>query len=555
MSTRSYSWTFYLSLLLLSILQAYSTELFDDEAYYWVYAQFLDWGYFDHPPMIALLIKMGISLFPGELGVRFFIVLMGVATIWLIEKILQPNDKKLFYVLVLNTALLQIGGILAVPDVPLLFFIALFFWAYQRFEEKANGWSALFLAQSIALLLYSKYHGLLIILFTLFSNIQLLKRWYTWLVILLSILLFLPHAYWQWQHGFPSIQYQLFERVSPPYRFWFTTDYLLGQLLITGPLTGWLLIGSALKYRTQTSTEKAMYWSVVGTFLLFFISSFRSRTEANWTAMLLVPLIVLAYQYLKQETSLSKWLYRLLPFSLIIVLAIRVFMLLDIDPIKGVPKDEFHGNKEWAKAIREKANGLPVIFINSYQMASKYWFYTGDPSFSLNTLRYRRSQYNYWPMEQQLIGSKIMVVGSMDVPRLKDSIHTKKGKLATEVVDGFRSFSGILLSSMDKLQPNANGVLEAAVGINAFQQEVLDLVLWHRPKIMLIVYQDGEKEPLVIPTGKRLFPDFVNQVFVRIPIPDTLTKEKYTVRWGLAVEGFPEPTINSKVYTLLSARK
>lgn len=555
MSTRSYSWTFYLSLLLLSILQAYSTELFDDEAYYWVYAQFLDWGYFDHPPMIALLIKMGISLFPGELGVRFFIVLMGVATIWLIEKILQPNDKKLFYVLVLNTALLQIGGILAVPDVPLLFFIALFFWAYQRFEEKANGWSALFLAQSIALLLYSKYHGILIILFTLFSNIQLLKRWYTWLVILLSILLFLPHAYWQWQHGFPSIQYQLFERVSPPYRFWFTTDYLLGQLLITGPLTGWLLIGSALKYRTQTSTEKAMYWSVVGTFLLFFISSFRSRTEANWTAMLLVPLIVLSYQYLKQETSLSKWLYRLLPFSLIIVLVIRVFMLLDIDPIKGVPKDEFHGNKEWAKAIREKANGLPVIFTNSYQMASKYWFYTGDPSFSLNTLRYRRSQYNYWPMEQQLIGSKIMVVGSMDMPWLKDSIHTKKGKLATEVVDGFRSFSGILLSSMDKLQPNANGVLEAAVGINAFQQEVLDSVLWHRPKIMLIVYQDGEKEPLVIPTGKRLFPDFVNQVFVRIPIPDTLTKDKYTVRWGLAVEGFPEPTINSKVYTLLSARK
>ena len=556
MSTRSStSWLFYISLLLLSFLQASTTELFDDEAYYWVFAQFLDWGYFDHPPMIALLIKMGISLLPGELGVRFFIVLMGVATIWLIEKILQPDDKKLFYVLVLNTALLQIGGIMAVPDVPLLFFTAIFFWAYQRFTEKETVWSALLLAQSIALLLYSKYHGILIVLFTLFSNIQLLKRWYTWLVIMIAIALFLPHVYWQWQHGFPSIQYQLFERVSPPYRFSFTTDYLLGQLLITGPLTGWLLIVSALKYRTQTSTEKAMHWSVVGTFLLFFISSFRSRTEANWTVMLMVPLIVLAYQYLKHENSLSKWLYRLLPFSLVIVLVIRVFMLLDIDPIKGIPKDEFHGNKEWAKAIREKAKGLPVIFTNSYQRASKYWFYTGDPSFSLNTMRYRRSQYNYWPMEQQLIGSKIMVVGSMDVPRLKDSIQTKKGKLATEVVDGFRSFSGIILSSMDKLQPNANGVLEAAVSINAFQQEVLDSVLWHRPKIMLIIYQDGKKEPLVIPTGKRLFPDFVNQVFVRMPIPDTLTKDKYTVRWGLAVEGFPEPTINSKVYTLLSGRK
>ena len=555
MNTRSSSWLFYISLLLLSFLQAYSTELFDDEAYYWVYAQFIDWGYFDHPPMIALLIKMGITLLPGELGVRFFIVLMGVATIGMIEKILQPNDKKLFYVLVLNTALLQIGGILAVPDIPLLFFTAVFFWAYQRFEEKTNGWSALFLAQSIALLLYSKYHGVLVILFTLFSNIQLLKRWYTWLVIIIAIALFLPHAYWQWQHGFPTIQFQLFERVSPPYRFSFTTDYILGQLLITGPLTGWLLIWAALKYRTQTSTEKAMYWSVAGTFLLFLISSFRTRTEANWTAMLMVPLIVLAYPYLKQETSLSKWLYRLLPFSLIIVLTLRVFMLLDIDPIKGVPKDEFHSNKDWAKAIHEKAKGFPVIFTNSYQRASKYWFYTGEPSFSLNTLRYRRSQYNYWPMEQQLIGSKIMVVGSMGTPRLKDSIFTKKGKLAAEFVDGFRSFSGITLSSMDKLQPNANGILEVAVSINAFEQGILDSTLWYRPRIMMIIYQDAAKEPLVISTGKRLFPDYVNQVFVRIPIPDSLKKEQYTVKWGLEVEGFPEPTINSKVFTLLTGRK
>lgn len=54
----------YIVLLLLGFLQAATTELFDDEAYYWVYAQFLDWGYFDHPPMIALLVKMGITLCP-----------------------------------------------------------------------------------------------------------------------------------------------------------------------------------------------------------------------------------------------------------------------------------------------------------------------------------------------------------------------------------------------------------------------------------------------------------------------------------------------------------
>ena len=40
----------------------------------------------------------------------------------------------------------------------------------------------------------------------------------------------------------------------------------------------------------------------------------------------------------------------------------------------------------------------PVVFINTYQLASKYWFYSGDTSFSLNGNRYRRNNYNFWPL-------------------------------------------------------------------------------------------------------------------------------------------------------------
>ena len=62
---------FYAAWLVLALIQAWGTELFDDEAYYWVYSKFLDWGYFDHPPMIAVLIKIGYFIFPSELGVRY----------------------------------------------------------------------------------------------------------------------------------------------------------------------------------------------------------------------------------------------------------------------------------------------------------------------------------------------------------------------------------------------------------------------------------------------------------------------------------------------------
>ena len=45
---------------------------------------FPTWGYFDHPPMIAILIKAGTFFFQGELGVRFFIVILNTLTLYII---------------------------------------------------------------------------------------------------------------------------------------------------------------------------------------------------------------------------------------------------------------------------------------------------------------------------------------------------------------------------------------------------------------------------------------------------------------------------------------
>ena len=53
---------FYFYVLIGSIsgaVQARCTGLHPDEAYYFQFSQTLDWGYFDHPPMIALLIRAG----------------------------------------------------------------------------------------------------------------------------------------------------------------------------------------------------------------------------------------------------------------------------------------------------------------------------------------------------------------------------------------------------------------------------------------------------------------------------------------------------------------
>src|SRR6478735_8889000 len=121
---------FFVVWTLLNFIQAGFTVLLNDEAYYWVYSNYLDWGYFDHPPMVALLIKAGYALFHNEFGVRFFTVLLNTFTLLILYRLLPRKNDQLFYTIAGSIALLQLGGFIAVPDMPLVFFVALFFLSY-----------------------------------------------------------------------------------------------------------------------------------------------------------------------------------------------------------------------------------------------------------------------------------------------------------------------------------------------------------------------------------------------------------------------------------------
>src|ERR1700744_4141124 len=74
---------------ILNAIQAYTMELQADEAYYWMYSRYLDWGYFDHPPMVALFIRLGDSLMHNEFGLRMLTVFASSVSIYLLWLILK----------------------------------------------------------------------------------------------------------------------------------------------------------------------------------------------------------------------------------------------------------------------------------------------------------------------------------------------------------------------------------------------------------------------------------------------------------------------------------
>lgn len=544
-SPNAYRILFYLSWVFINLLQAWMTELFDDEAYYWVCSRFLDWGYFDHPPMIALLIRLGTIFLPSEIGVRIFPVLLTTFSIYLLEKLVDPKNKLLFYCIILNILILQLGGILAVPDIPLFFFTVLFFLAYKRLIQSAGLVQILLLAVIIALLIYSKYHGLLVVFFTLLSNLKLFNKRSSYLVALFSMILLIPHFIWQFNHGYPSIQYQLFERVSPPYRLNFTTDFILGQLLVAGPLAGWLIIWSALKNKPFTDVDRAMYFSIIGFYALFFLSSFFTRTELNWTIPILVPLVSLSYHYLSYDKIKARWLYWITPFTLAIALVIRIFMVVDFYPVKSIPKDEFHQNKTWAAEIKRQAAGLPVVFTNSYQRASKYWFYSGDTSFSLNTFRYRRNGYNFWPIEHWLQQKKIVLIGSEQADFMPQTFTTPRMNHSFIKIDSFHSNSQVAIIGAS-LIVEKNNLVKCTLKIE-YPMSYLEFAPKTNSKIVLMINPLNKSKPTLVET-----PYLINgrndQLKFKLRLPN-LPDQQYTIRWGLT-NSFAEPTINSRAYKL-----
>jgi hypothetical protein len=110
---------------------------------------------------------------------------------------------------------------------------------------------------------------------------------------------------WQYTHGFPSVRYHLIERNATNYQSGFTVEYITGQILLAGPLIGWLLLWAAFAYKPADLFEKALKWSLVGIYGLFFVATFKGRSEANWTVPAFVGLIVLANKYLQESGCLS----------------------------------------------------------------------------------------------------------------------------------------------------------------------------------------------------------------------------------------------------------
>jgi hypothetical protein len=530
------------TLFILNLIQAANTELLDDESYYWAYSRFPAWGYFDHPPMIAVMIRIGYFFFRNEFGVRLLSVIFSSFSIYIIGLLINQKNDKLFYAIIFSLVLLQLAGILAVPDTPLIFFSSLFFLTYRNFLQRITIMNTVLLGLAMSLMLYSKYQAVLIIVFTLFSNPRLLLKYKAWLSVMIAFMLYLPHVYWQYHHGFPSIKYHLFERENTPYDWTNTLNYLGGQMLIVGPLSGIIILWGALHYSPKDLLEKALKYVLAGFYIFFLLVTLKNDVEANWTLPVLIPVVVLGHQYLIKQNRLRRWVFRLLPLTLMIITAYRIYLMVDIYPKGLIGREEFHGNKRWVENIRQHSNGSPVVFLDSYQRASKYWFYSGQPSFSLNTPYYHRNNYNFWNLEDSLRGKPVYLVGVCDlsIKKPNDSLTVQQWDFPAcgKLINSYYSFSNLMIRQI-KNNVQLTNYSSLPVSDSHLNDQV-QLYIYHGDRVLKIFSTGISLNTLMNsrpPISKFLPPDLPGGVYiVCLAIPScvedlpSLNSEKMFIR-------------------------
>lgn len=392
-------------IFLLNAIQAFFTPLIDDEAYYWVWSQRLSWGYFDHPPMVAWWIKPGFALLQNELGVRLMTILAAALGYGIFGHFLRLKNRSEFWLyslMYLSFVMFQVFSFITTPDAPLLFFSIIYLVIWRRFLDKQNWVNTVLLGVIMALLMYSKYHAALLILFSIFPVFwQLRLSRYIYFAIMFGILLYLPHLWWQWNHDFVSLEFHLVRRsVHDHFKFNFITDYLLAILYTGSPLLFYFVAKRLLKMHWKNWFEKSMYWTVVTSIIFLFLLTFKTYVQAQWILVALVPMFYLLFEYLRENLRYISIAKKLAIAGAFLLMAGRVYMMIPDPPIKI----QYHGYKSFMQAAGEKTDHLAAF--EKYQYTSLFNFYNFPDKLARNivTNENRKSQYDIWQSEEDLQG-------------------------------------------------------------------------------------------------------------------------------------------------------
>lgn len=331
------------ALVVLRLIAAAVTPLTFDEAYYWTWAKHLAGGYYDHPPMVAVVIRLGIMI-AGDtaFGVRLVSILLALPMSWAIYRSARIlfNDARIATAatIFLNATLMaSVGTTIVTPDAPLMVAASfvLFFLAKVWQTGRGVWWLAVGVAVGAGLL--SKYTALFfgaqILLWLLLVKDQ--RRWlaspWPYLGGVVAFAVFSPVILWNADHQWVSFIKQLGRaRVEGmtlkylgemiPTQFAFATP----SVFILGVFGLYALARARAAHAAGATLINVSVWMI---FLYFVWHALHARVEANWLGPV-YPAFAIAAAYAAWGTTWNPREQRTMNWSRRLALPIGVILFV-----------------------------------------------------------------------------------------------------------------------------------------------------------------------------------------------------------------------------------
>ena len=336
---------------LIRCITAYSIELGNDEVYYRMYAQHLQWNYFDHPPIVGWLIRFTTAnlYFNNELFIRSGAIISAAITTWFIflsgSKL--NNVYTGYLAAVIYTATLYgsiIAGTFILPDSPQMvcwaagIYLLISITKYKRVNRTQKRKLLLFgVVAGIGLLckIHTVFLWLGLLLYIIQYNRQWLKQPVLYLSGFISLLLFYPVIKWNIDNHFVTYLYHS-NRVN-------ITDggidigsfltFTGGQVFYSNPIIFFFIILSTLaafKNNLPLSTSHKrllLYCSLPLIIIATGISLFKNVLP-HWTGPAYYGLVLLTAGYFTKRKITTGFEKRLMPKPLLAACSFQLLVIV-----------------------------------------------------------------------------------------------------------------------------------------------------------------------------------------------------------------------------------
>lgn len=295
------------------VVLAFTLELGNDEAYYWLYSQDLKWNYFDHPPMVALLIRIftgNLLLQDHEGFLRLGSIVSCALSTWCLFKAvwLIHTPRAGWFAAILYNASFYSGltaGLYIMPDSPQMVFWTLSLWMIAKILQEANKWKYwIILGIAAGLCIMSKVHaGFIWVgfgLFIIFKKRDFFKMPQLYGAALISAIIASPILIWNIQHDFVTYRFHSSRvTVDNSVEIRGAAREFVSQLIFNNPINVALIVAAFIGWRKRKLArfEALSVFNWIGlplAVVLLFVSFFKDTTLPHWSGPAYITLLPLA---------------------------------------------------------------------------------------------------------------------------------------------------------------------------------------------------------------------------------------------------------------------